>query len=135
MKKGNTTQKQKASIPQAPAQPIASQDFTKAKNPWLNPFFLALLGAFVLFGILLFDAKLFLMGDDADYILDAYNFIHKGTYPVGRSSLYAMVLAIPVAIVGTNVVPAIIEIAGTGFHSRFKERRLSLDFTCMFAGS
>jgi hypothetical protein len=71
---------------------------------WKNPYFYIMLAAFVLFGILLFDAKLFLMGDDADYILDAYNFIHSGTYPVGRSSLYAMVLALPVAIVGTNVV-------------------------------
>lgn len=79
-------------------------DASPTKSKWLNPYFLILLAAYILFGILLFDAKLFLMGDDADYILDAYNFIHKGTYPVGRSSLYAMVLALPVAIVGTNVV-------------------------------
>ncbi len=97
---GNTNKNSAPTNAQAALLPDASS----AKSKWLNPYFLILLAAYILFGILLFDAKLFLMGDDADYILDAYNFIHKGTYPVGRSSLYAMVLALPVAIVGTNVV-------------------------------
>jgi hypothetical protein len=59
---------------------------------------------FIFFGLVMFDTKIFLMGDDADYILDAYRFIHNGIYPVGRSSLYTMVLGIPVALFGTNVV-------------------------------
>ncbi|ATL48630.1 hypothetical protein COR50_16480 [Chitinophaga caeni] len=59
---------------------------------------------FLLVGSLLFNTKLFLMGDDADYILDALHFVQNNTYPGGRSSLYAMVLGIPIAIFGVNVV-------------------------------
>lgn len=79
---------------------VSPQPVKKKWDAWfLLPFF-----CFVLMGILLFDVKIFLMGDDADYIFDSYNFVHKGLYPVGRSSLYSMSLGIPVFIFGTNVV-------------------------------
>lgn len=68
--------------------------------PWP---FIILTFLFIFTRVLLFDAKLFLMGDDADYIIDAYKFAHEGIYPTGRSSLYAIVLALPVAIFGTQV--------------------------------
>ena len=73
-------------------------------NKWQDPYFLLLLVAFLLFGVLLFDAKLFLMGDDADYIMDAYHFVNNGIFPAGRSSLYALVLSLPVALFGTDVI-------------------------------
>jgi hypothetical protein len=66
--------------------------------------FIILTVLFILTGVLLFDAKLFLMSDDADYIIEAYKFVHEGVYPTGRSSLYTVVLALPVAIFGTQIV-------------------------------
>lgn len=77
---------------------------TSGPNKWSDPYFLLILVAFLLFGILLFDAKLFLMGDDADYIMDAYHLVNDGIFPAGRSSLYALVLSLPVALFGTNVI-------------------------------
>lgn len=59
---------------------------------------------FIVTGALLFDCKIFLMGDDADYILDAFKFGHDNVYPAGRASLYAILLALPVHIWGTNII-------------------------------
>lgn len=70
---------------------------------WFNLPFILLSLAFILFGVLNFNAKLFMMGDDANYILDGYNFIHRHTYPE-QSSLYGMVMGLIELVTGTNVV-------------------------------
>ena len=59
---------------------------------------------FIVTGALLFDCKIFLMGDDADYILDAFKFTHENVFPASRASLYAISLGLPVYIWGTNVI-------------------------------
>lgn len=66
--------------------------------------FLCLFALFVATALLLFNTKLFLMGDDADYIMDAQYFVTQHIYPAGRSSLYAMVLGIFVAFGGISIL-------------------------------
>jgi len=81
----------------------ASSEPLKKKKSWDARFLLTFF-CFIVVGMLLFDVKIFLMGDDADYIFDAFDFVHKGLYPSGRSSLYSMMLGIPILFFGTNVV-------------------------------
>jgi len=88
----------------APASRAALPPDTGAVRPRRDTFFLAGLGLFLLTGALLFKARLDLMGDDADYILDAYNFVHHHAYPSFRSSLYGVSLSLPLALFGTNVL-------------------------------
>ncbi|RAJ06686.1 hypothetical protein LX64_01813 [Chitinophaga skermanii] len=85
----------------SPAATLPTKPFLERNA---NLVFGVLLLAFILVGGLLFNTKLFLMGDDADYILDALHFVKNNQYPGGRSSLYAMVLGIPIALFGVNVV-------------------------------
>lgn len=89
----------------APASPAAFQALTPGgeRKGWLTiPFVLVCL-VFIFMGLLNFNAKLFLMGDDANYILDAYNFMHRHAYP-RQSSLYGLILAAIIFLAGTNVV-------------------------------
>lgn len=73
------------------------------RKGWFNLTFLVLVLGFILMGILNFSVKLFLMGDDANYILDGYNFVYRHTYPQ-QSSLYGMVLGVIELFTSTNVV-------------------------------
>lgn len=75
----------------------------REKYTWFNLPFVLLSFGFILLGILNFNVKLFLMGDDANYILDGYNFIHKHAYPE-QSSLYSMVIGVIELVTGTDVV-------------------------------
>lgn len=88
----------------APAMAQSISVNTSAKNVLINPYFLLILAVFIIIGILLFNAKIAIMGDDADYIMDAYNFVHRGIYPTNRSSLYSLVLGLPILLFGINVV-------------------------------
>ncbi len=90
--------------PPSGASPDRKENITAPAKSRSNRFFPAGLGLFILVAVLLFKARLFLMGDDADYILDAYNFVHNGIYPAGRASLYGMILGLPVALFGTHVL-------------------------------
>lgn len=73
------------------------------KSNWFNLPFVLLCFSFILSGILNFNVKLFLMGDDANYILDGYNFIHRHAYPE-QSSLYGMLTGVIELVTGTDVV-------------------------------
>jgi hypothetical protein len=73
------------------------------KGNWFNLPFVLLSFSFIVFGILNFNVKLFLMGDDANYILDGYNFIHRHAYPE-QSSLYGMIIGLIELFSGTDVV-------------------------------
>lgn len=56
------------------------------------------------FGILLFEPKVSIGGDDSMYINRAYNFIHKGTFPTFQGPLYPIFLSLIISIVGVNLI-------------------------------
>lgn len=58
----------------------------------------------VLFSILLFDAKINMMGDDSDYIIYGYNFANSFDFPGYRGPLYPVLLSPFIAIFGINIV-------------------------------
>lgn len=76
---------------------------TTTQHRWYNRYFLASTAVFVLMAVMQFDIKLFLMGDDANYILEASRFIKYNNYPDGQSGLYAMILGVPVGIFGIHI--------------------------------
>jgi hypothetical protein len=91
---------------------------------------------FVIFSGLLFDAKLFMMGDDADYLLDGYNFIHFNIYPAARSSLYGITVGLVMLCSGCNII--ILKLfslacAVTGFYLMYKIFRGRIPYWLLFA--
>ena len=57
----------------------------------------------ILFTLLLFDMKVSVGGDDANYIIRAYDFIHSFKYPSFQGPLYPIVLSVFVAVFGINI--------------------------------
>lgn len=57
-----------------------------------------------IFGLLLFEPKVSIGGDDSMYINRAYNFIYKGTFPTFQGSLYPIFLSIIIYIAGTKLI-------------------------------
>jgi len=93
-------------------QPAAKKTVNSEALSWLNNFFekniqkvfYFCLGFTVLFGILLFDAKISEGGDDSEYILSAKDFIEGIRFPTWHGTLYPIFLSIPVAIFGINLM-------------------------------
>ena len=56
------------------------------------------------FGILLFEPKVSIGGDDSMYISRAYNFIHKGTFPTFQGPLYPIFLGLIISVFGTKLL-------------------------------
>src|SRR5688572_20696460 len=67
-------------------------------------FFALCILTFVIFSGFLFDVKLFMMGDDADYLLDGYNVINYNIYPAARSSLYGISIGLVMLCMGSNII-------------------------------
>jgi hypothetical protein len=61
-------------------------------------------GMSVLFSILLFDAKINMMGDDSDYIIFGYNLANNFDFPGLRGPLYPFLLSPFIAVFGINIV-------------------------------
>lgn len=57
-----------------------------------------------LFSLLLFQARMDIGGDDSTYVLRAYDFVHKGSFPGFQGPLYPMFLSIFVSFLGINVI-------------------------------
>jgi hypothetical protein len=57
-----------------------------------------------LLGLLLFEPKVSIGGDDSMYINRAYNFITKGVFPPFQGPLYPMVIGVIIAISGVNLI-------------------------------
>ena len=79
----------------------SDQHFDKYGKIYLGVTF----GITFLFGLLLYDPRVSLTGDDSVYILNARNFYHKFTFPGYQGPLYPMVLSIIVAIFGISLFP------------------------------
>ncbi|MDR1340775.1 MAG: hypothetical protein LBK58_12090, partial [Prevotellaceae bacterium] len=60
--------------------------------------------ASVLFSILLFDAKINMMGDDSDYIMYGYRFADSFSFPGFRGPFYPILLSPFIAVFGINIV-------------------------------
>lgn len=80
---------------------LSSIDLFFDKNQIL--LFRIFLGLSFLLTLLLFDMKVSVGGDDANYIIRAYDFIHDFKYPAFQGPLYPMVLSIFVGIFGIKL--------------------------------
>ena len=69
-----------------------------------NLFLYLSLAFVVIFGAMLFDARVSLTGDDAMYIIRAYDFIHHFKYPDFQGPLYPIILSPFVLIFGIHVI-------------------------------
>jgi hypothetical protein len=56
------------------------------------------------FGLLLFEPKVSIGGDDSMYINRAYNFIFKGSFPTFQGPLYPIFLGLIIYMTGTNLL-------------------------------
>ncbi len=111
----------------------------------LNWLIWVIMGITFLFGLLLFDTKVSLSGDDSFYIIRASDFIHSFVYPAFQGPLYPMVLSIFVAIFGINLVPlkvlSLISIMGfiylffVGFRSRIPSTLLVITLLAVSVNS
>jgi hypothetical protein len=61
-------------------------------------------GLSILFSILLFDAKINMMGDDSEYIMYGYKFANDFAFPGYRGPLYPILLSPFIALFGINIV-------------------------------
>lgn len=61
-------------------------------------------GLSTLFSLLLFNARMDIGGDDSFYIMNGYNFIHKGVFPAYEGPLYPLVLSIFIPFVGIKII-------------------------------
>jgi hypothetical protein len=68
----------------------------------LNTVFLVSIILSILIFYNLFDIRVSLSGDDSEYILRAYNFIH-GEFPTFQGSLYPIVLSPFIALFGISL--------------------------------
>lgn len=66
-------------------------------------FWLSLALTFVI-GLLLFEPKVSIGGDDSMYINRAYNFITKGVFPTFQGPLYPIVVGAIISIIGVNLI-------------------------------
>jgi hypothetical protein len=57
-----------------------------------------------LFGLLLFEPKVSIGGDDSMYINRAYNFINKGSFPTFQAPLYPIFLGLIIYVAGTKLL-------------------------------
>ena len=74
--------------------------FIQNKNTFWLIFFTSLTA---IFSLLLFDVKLSTGGDDSSYIIRAYNFHFKNTFPSFQGPLYPMLISFPIGWWGINV--------------------------------
>ncbi len=72
-------------------------------EPQMNKIFWGLFVLSILFTFLLFNLQVSVGGDDAQYIIRAYDFIHDFKYPSYQGPLYPMILSIFVGIFGIKL--------------------------------
>src|SRR6185312_3287940 len=77
-------------------------------NKWFdgraNILTIVILSLSFLFSLLLFQARMDIGGDDSAYLERAFNFVHKGEFPIFQGPLYPLVLSMFVAPFGINIV-------------------------------
>ncbi len=56
------------------------------------------------FGLLLFEPKVSIGGDDSMYINRAFNFITNGIFPTFQGPLYPMVVGVLISVIGVNLI-------------------------------
>ena len=112
MAKSTTNHKnQKVASPTVnkPSAPQESKDLLRTMDAFLDQrlgwLIWVILGITFLFGLMLFDSRVSLSGDDSFYIIRASDFIHSFKYPAFQGPLYPMVLSVFVAIFGISLVP------------------------------
>ncbi len=66
--------------------------------------FYVVLGVFVLFSMLYFNARVSIMGDDSSYITRAISFWHDGKFPTYQGPLYPVVLSLFIGLFGMNLI-------------------------------
>lgn len=75
--------------------------FFGGKERWI---FFGSLFFTALFGMLLFEPKVSIGGDDSMYINRAFNFLHKGDFPMFQGPLYPIFISLIMAVAGTKLL-------------------------------
>lgn len=84
------------------SNPVAILDqFLHVHSKWALAIIASL---FLIIGLGLFDAYIVPMADDATYITQPLDLIQKGIYPTYTSVFYTVVMAIPAALFGVNIL-------------------------------
>ena len=73
--------------------------------PYLNRIFYVILFVTAVFGLLLFDVRFSLAGDDSAYVERAYEFIHHFRFPGFQGPMYPLILSPFVAVFGISAIP------------------------------
>ncbi|MDR0714379.1 MAG: hypothetical protein LBF89_09005 [Bacteroidales bacterium] len=63
-----------------------------------------LLAVAAFFSFLLFESKINMMGDDSDYLVHSYKFVHEFRFPSSRGAFYPILLSPFIAVFGINIV-------------------------------
>jgi len=85
-----------------PSTLFSSLDIWTEKNS--KVLLILIFGTSILFSLLLFNARMDVGGDDSLYIMDAYNFIHKGIFPSVVGPMYPAMLSIFVPLIGIKII-------------------------------
>ncbi len=91
-----------SAVKKEPTTLLSSADKWIDKNS--KGLLIVIFGLAGLFSLLLFQARMDIGGDDSTYILRAYDFLHKGTFPSFQGPLYPMFLSVFVSFLGINVI-------------------------------
>ncbi len=93
---------------ESPTPKLAKLGLLDTLNLVLSPskiwFWLVPMALTALLGILLFDVKVSVGGDDSGYIFRSWLFVNKGKFPYYQGPGYPLFLAIPVAIFSINLI-------------------------------
>jgi hypothetical protein len=74
-------------------------------SPIMNKIFWTSMTIAFIVGLLLFDIRVSVSGDDSSYIIRAYDFIHYFSLPGTQGPLYPIILGPFIALFGINLVP------------------------------
>ncbi|MBL4651756.1 MAG: hypothetical protein JKY53_02670 [Flavobacteriales bacterium] len=77
----------------------ADSFFSKRSTIWL----VVSLACTALFGLLIFDMKVSVGGDDSAYILRAFRFIKDGMFPAFQAPLYPIVMSLIIGVIGIKL--------------------------------
>ncbi len=93
-----------SSVEDARAETSLMSNLDRWVEPRLELFFWISFFLTLLLGLLFFDPKVSIGGDDSIYVNRAYNFLAKGIFPTFQGPLYPLLLALIMSFSGINLI-------------------------------
>ncbi|MDR0384908.1 MAG: hypothetical protein LBH60_02380 [Prevotellaceae bacterium] len=104
MKTKNTNNKKRSRYSTKPESKSLFERFNSYLEQKHRTVICIILTVAALFSFLLFDAKIYMMGDDSDYLIYGYNFAKNFAFPGYRGPLYPILLSPFIALFGINII-------------------------------